>query len=710
MFSRIFNNAAVKQSPQQYLNSPLCLVKQSPTTPVRINPLTLLFITLITACSPVDDDGDGITNSQDNCPKEANINQYDLDKDGLGNTCDDDIDGDGFNNEQETIAQTDPQDANSVPNINADDDRDGVINSKDKCPDTSIGRSVDDLGCDAKKNTTMVNDYSDSINLNPPRTEPMIPKWALGYMQSGWGKDANGYDQQDNFIDHAKALRGIDNQFGKHKHPADIMILDMYWNGKEWSWPGNMTWDPLLFPDPKAMFDELHAMNFKVMMNYHEGGFGKEWLNLLKRDLNYGLDIVWLDFWKNDSSMEKQVWQLIQEHQGVDKRIMFMARHYARPNHHNNESILGGDYMRAPDEEMIEKSMPVHWTGDVVGDWHGFAESIEAIVYSEDGAMGGWSYLHTDTPGHTKGEDPELASRWIQFSDFSSLTRNHGTTGRDVWSWGPQVEENSYFSRMLRYRLLPYFYTYCFEIWQQAMPLTRPMKLAYPNQRDELRMQYMLGEELLVAPVYKAAADFPDNKMQVYLPAGEQWLDYWSKALYEGGQTITVDVSKGNDKFLPLFVKRGAIIPMGPEIFWIDPAQHADPITLDIYPLANGQSSFTLYDDDGVSMQYQQDHYAQTAITVNASTKNITVTVGATKGDYEGKPETHNYVLKINLLGKRNISQALLNGKKIKRLAKKPDENQANEQAAGWWINPASKLLYVSFTTQSSAENIIVVK
>jgi photosystem II P680 reaction center D1 protein len=114
------------------------------------------------------------------------------------------------------------------------------------------------------------------------------------------------------------------------------------------------------------------------------------------------------------------------------------------------------------------------------------------------------------------------------------------------------------------------------------------MKLAYPKQRDELRMQYMLGEEFLVAPVYKAAADFPDNKMDVYLPAGEQWLDYWSKELHEGGQTIAVDVSKDNDKYLPLFVKRGAIIPMGPEIFWIDPAQHADPITLDIYPLANG--------------------------------------------------------------------------------------------------------------------------
>jgi hypothetical protein len=109
-------------------------------------------------------------------------------------------------------------------------------------------------------------------------------------------------------------------------------------------------------------------------------------------------------------------------------------------------------------------------------------------------------------------------------------------------------------------------------------------------------------------------------------------------------------------------------------------------------------------------MQYQQDHYTQTEITVNANTKNIAVTVGPTKGDYQGKPKTHNYVLKINLLAKYNISQALINGKKIKLLMKKPDENQANEQAAGWWIDPKSKLLYVSFNTQSNAENIIVIK
>jgi hypothetical protein len=149
---------------------------------------------------------------------------------------------------------------------------------------------------------------------------------------------------------------------------------------------------------------------------------------------------------------------------------------------------------------------------------------------------------------------------------------------------------------------------------------------------------------------------------------------------------------------------------MGPEIFWIDPAQHTDPITLDIYPLASGQSSFTLYDDDGASMQYQQGRYAQTEVTVNANVNKLAITVGAAKGEYQGKPDMHNYVLKINLLNNKKINQTLLNGTKINQLLKQPNENQVYQQTPGWWIDQQNNLLFVYFNTKSSAENTIVVK
>ena len=664
--------------------------------------ISLLNVTSVLAVAD-DSDGDGVSDARDNCPLEANANQGDMDGDGEGDICDIDIDDDGFINEHEIIAKTDPEDAASKPDLNADDDRDGIVNKDDRCPASAIGRSVDAQGCEVAGVTEMLDDYGDEINLNPPHTEPMIPKWGFGYMQSGWGEEDYGYDSQEGFLDHARALRGIENRYGNHRYPADIMILDMYWTGKEWSWPGNMTWDLNKFPDPQALVDTLHEMDFKLMMNYHEGGFGEEWLAQLQRDLDYGLDIVWLDFWRADSQYEKQVWELLRKHHGNDKRIMFMARHYARPNHHNQESILGGDFMRTPNEESLEKSMPIHWTGDVLGDWNGFAETIEAIVYSDDGAPGGWSYLHADTPGHTKGEDPELALRWMQFSDFTTSTRNHGTTARDVWSWGEEVERLSFDSRMLRYRLLPYIYTYSWHIWQDAMPLTRPLRLAYPGEADANPYVYMFGEEILVAPVYKPAASFPKGRMDVYLPKGNdlEWVDYWTHAVYEGGQTIQVEVDMDVQPNMPLFVKRGSVIPMGPKIFHIDPAVHADPITLDIYPEERGSASFTLYDDDGVSLGYQRGEQAFSRITVSTRDEGMKIVVGAHRGEYEGKPESHNHIVKINLIDK-TFSSVKMNSKVIHNIVFEDSSRQP-----GWYFDDTNNIFWIQFSSESDRESVI---
>ena len=98
-----------------------------------------------------DIDQDTIVDAQDNCPKQGNPKQQDLDNDGLGDICDDDIDGDGFSNEHEIIAKTDSRDAKSLPNLFSDRDRDGLVDKDDKCPDTPIGRDVDEYGCEKAK-------------------------------------------------------------------------------------------------------------------------------------------------------------------------------------------------------------------------------------------------------------------------------------------------------------------------------------------------------------------------------------------------------------------------------------------------------------------------------------------------------------------------------------------------------------------------------
>jgi len=549
------------------------------------------------------------------------------------------------------------------------------------------------------------------INLNDPHTEPMIPKWGFGFMQSAWGDD-NGYNYQHTFLDHAKTLRGLDNpSYGKHKHPADVLVLDMYWCDLNWSWPGNMNWSYKRFPDPEALIEELHNLNFKIMLNYHEGGFGDKWLSKMQQHLDWGSDMVWLDFWGGGSSKEEKVWKMLGEHFGENNRLMFMARHYTRPNTDNHEGETEGKgigYTKSPNENELEKSMPVHWTGDVEGSWLGFQQTIEGIVYAEDGAMGGWSYLHADCPGHKNGDNPELANRWIQFSDFSPITRNHGVGQRDVWSWGPKVEENSYHSRMLRYRLLPYIYTYSWEIWEKAIPLMRPFKLAYPGDRDDIRYEYMFGDELLVAPVHMPSYHYPNEVMSVYLPKGEQWVDYWSHEVYNGGATAQFDISEANNKYMPLYVKRGAIIPMGPEIFHIDPAEHPDPLTLDIYPLLIGKSTFTLHDDDGETKGYQNGEYAHTTFTCVKSADSVLVNIGKTIGDYTGKPQVQNYIMKLNLTPQTIVSLsnngvAFTQTDNVNKLLE--DSTQVNV----WAKDEMNNILYARFQTAVDVENTLTI-
>ena len=573
--------------------------------------------------------------------------------------------------------------------------------------------------------TAAVADSAGHIQLNKPHTEPMIPKWGLGYMQSQWGYNEGGepfgYDTQDGILNHARALRGLPNPYGDHRHPADIMVLDMYWCGGQvgdfscWDWPNNMIWDKQKFPDPAAMVRELHDMDFKLMMNYHAGGIDThrdDWMSAMRSHLDMGLDAPWLDFWTAGSAVETEIWKMLREHKGNDRRLMWMARHYTLPNTENAE---GGQFdddgiyqdgigvQTPPDEDEVEKTMPVHWTGDVAGSWLGLQQSIEGIVYGPDGAMGGWSYLHSDTPGHSGvsgPEDGELAIRWIQFSDFTTGTRNHGWTPRDVWAWGPLIEEYSYFSRMLRYRLIPYTYTYLNRIWEQAIPLTLPIKYAYPGEADELKYQYLFGDHLLVAPVYRAAAEFPEEKMDVYLPKGEQWVDYWSHEIFEGGQTIRADVGEQQLKYIPLYVRMGAIIPVGPEIFHIDPSVHPDPLTLDIYPAVSGQSEFVFYDDDGESLGYQRGEFARTKFTVERSPEKIRIVLGESVGEYSGRPSSRNYILKVNLIDSE-FRSVKMDGKELVFI-EDPVELQSDAGRPGSWaMDQSNNILYVRVSTST---------
>jgi alpha-glucosidase (family GH31 glycosyl hydrolase) len=155
----------------------------------------------------------------------------------------------------------------------------------------------------------------------------------------------------------------------------------------------------------------------------------------------------------------------------------------------------------------------------------------------------------------------------------------------------------------MRYQLLPYIYSSAVQATGTGMPVVRPLVLKYSHDLNvrHLDSEYLFGDSLLVAPVLERGA----RRRMVYLPVGE-WVDYWSREIYEGPTWLNYPAPL---EILPIFIRRGAIIPMGPAVNHTDQAVGAR-LAIHIYTAANGR--FTLYDEDAppVEIDYTTDDTA----------------------------------------------------------------------------------------------------
>ena len=288
----------------------------------------------------------------------------------------------------------------------------------------------------------------------------------------------------------------------------------------------------------------------------------------------------------------------------------------------------------------------------------GFAEHTgrRAMIYTAGGYAGIQQYAAT-WAGDTGGGEKPLAS-----------VLNHGLSGHSnascdmqVWSrhgihfgflqpwsqvlcwhqynqpWFLPEELQRLFKRYarLRYRLLPYLYSAAHTAARTGMPMMRAMPLAAPDdpRSDELLLQYMLGDSLLTCAFTDA----------IHLPAG-RWVDYWTDEVYEGPLELQYEAPE--DCGGPLFVRAGGIIPTWPDMDFVG-QKPLDIVGLEVYPGASG--SFTLYEDDGVSLGYLDGEVATTAINCEAREDSLTLTIGPRVGRYEGMPERRTWDVTVHL-------------------------------------------------------------
>jgi len=295
---------------------------------------------------------------------------------------------------------------------------------------------------------------------------------------------------------------------------------------------------------------------------------------------------------------------------------------------------------------------PTHWSGDPACTFASMAAVIRAgLSFSLSGFpfwshdIGGFGTPQAGKPA------PELFVRWAQFGLFSPHSRCHGVKRRDPWEFGVDALEIFRSYVKLRYKLLPYIYSYAFIASETGLPLVRPLVLEYqddPNTYDK-DLQHMFGGELLVAPIYDES-----GRRSIYLPKGK-WVNYWNGKEYDGPITLYY---KAPLRILPLFVKGDSIIPLGPEIDFIE-EKRFDHILLDTYIYKDAK--FTLHDDDEI-------------IEIIAAKRKdeITLNIGKSKS-------VRTWIAKFNKTGSPSLVKA--NGKELRKFSSKEDLDKADE---GW--------------------------
>jgi alpha-glucosidase/alpha-D-xyloside xylohydrolase len=452
------------------------------------------------------------------------------------------------------------------------------------------------------------------------------PIWSLGYQQSH-----RTLASREEVLGEAKTFR-------EKKLPCDAMIyLGTGFAPSGWNTGhGSFEFNRKIFPDPEAMFQEMHDEGFRVVLHVlgapHDlhgrvadhspdpDDAANYWADHLKV-FRTGIDGWWVDDGdelppESRLARNQMYWEGPLQQRPAVRPFAIQRNGYA--------GVQRYGFM---------------WSGDVDSRWHTLRMQIADGLNT---GLSGIPYWGTDTGGFfsTKELTAELYLRWFQFSAFCPLFRSHGRTWklRLPWGWnqgdvGPVEDDPKLLPTAdqlhnaevevicrkyleLRYRLLPYLYSMVYQTHRTGLPLMRALWLAFPGDARALAIDdaYLWGDALLVAPVTTAGA----TQRRVYLPGGT-WYDYWTLASIQG-ETETVaaiDLST-----LPLFVKAGSILPMGP-VKQYTMERSSLPLDLYIYPGANGR--FSLYEDDGVSMDHTRGVFSLISLEWTDSTRTLLI-------------------------------------------------------------------------------------
>lgn len=246
------------------------------------------------------------------------------------------------------------------------------------------------------------------------------------------------------------------------------------------------------------------------------------------------------------------------------------------------------------------------WTGDNMSLW---SQMRMSISMNANLGISGFSFVGNDVSGFGLDSSEELFIRWMEMGPFIPIFRNHSnmyTRRQEPWAFGPRAEKIAKKSIELRYELLPYIYDLYYISHKEGLPIFRPMIMEYEKDMNLLNMreQFMLGENMLVAPVLYEG----ERSKTVYLPKGS-WFNYFTMEKLQGGKWYKLPCEL--DEIL-VFVKEGSIIPTYNKKFR-NVKERPKNILLKVF--GENAKGFH-YNDDGHSMEYLEGKYTYMDIKV----------------------------------------------------------------------------------------------
>jgi alpha-D-xyloside xylohydrolase len=494
---------------------------------------------------------------------------------------------------------------------------------------------------------------------------PMFPKWSFGLFQS-----------QDRYKSQAEVLSVKDN-YRRNKIPVDCIVQDwFYWEpdviGSHRFWPER-------YPDPKSMVTELHKANIHAMIsiwpvmakgtaNYDAMAKAGNltsilWDNVMTHTFdNYydahsekaremywdqardsliapqGWDAWWVDQCEPDNGtlLDERRKATFAIGRGIDYFNTYSLMHSKGLYENWRKDIPGkrAFFLIRQAFAGSQRNAATLWSSDISCTWKAYKSQVPQGINACASGIPYWTsdiggyHFHWQAPDWSTADNRELFTRWFQFGTFSPIFRIHGKGERALFSdnWDAQTKSILLKYDNLRYRLLPYIYSLAWKVTNDGYTIMRSLAFDFPGDPaiKSIPDQYMFGPAFLVNPVTERLYSLPGIKnltksRKVYLPKGSGWYDFWTGKVIPGGQTID---AAAPIETIPLFVKAGSIVPMGPYLQYAT-EKASDPIEIRVYPGAD--ATFILYEDENDTYNYESGKYSTIAMIWNEAEKTLTI-------------------------------------------------------------------------------------